>query len=107
MFTTDTCFVLEQWLIDEDKLTFIILARNGCWEGSHDSSSLSTQVLPHEVLSSTDTHVVSLPMIGDVNIFLKGAIPHLSNHLDFQRPKDPDEDVFEAEVEIMVAGEFC
>ena len=90
-------------------MTFIILARTEHLEGESSSSTASlNKILPHEKLASTDARVSSLPMIGDVNIFLKGSVPHLSNHLDFHRPQDgngEDHDAFEAEVEIMIAGE--
>ena len=100
----------EQWLLDEDKLTFIILARTGHLEEPYSSAASLAEILPHEELAPTDARVSSLPMIGDVNIFLKGSLPHMSNHLDFQRPQDGDveeHDAFEAEVEIMIAGELC
>ena len=79
---------LEKWRLDEDstfadgdpqnpthhnaELTFIILARTSDGE-------LATNEIP------------TLPMVGDVNIFLNGT------------PSDPD---FEVEAEIMIAGEL-
>lgn len=66
----------EKWQFDQDKLTFIILARG--------STQLPSQIFPE------DPRLAILPMVGDVNIFLHGTSEH-----------DPD---FEAEVEIMIAG---
>ncbi|KAH9947058.1 acyl-CoA N-acyltransferase [Amylocystis lapponica] len=63
----------RKWQDDEDKLTFIILAR------SDDRDSTSAISGFHS----------ALPMIGDVNLFLKGS---------------PAEDDFEAEAEVMIAG---
>lgn len=48
-------------------------------------------------------------MIGDVNIFFRGTVPDVKDHLAWTIPKisgEDDEDVFEAEVEIMIAGTF-
>jgi hypothetical protein len=55
------------------ELTFIILARDP--QDDRDPLSVNT--------------IMKLPMIGDVNLFLKG---------------DPADEDFEAEVEIMIAG---
>jgi hypothetical protein len=97
----------EQWLLDEDKLTFIILARTQQSEESHNPAPSLAIILPHEELSPADARVSSLPMIGDVNIFLKGSVPHLSSHLDMRTGDSEDRDAFEAEVEIMIAGKLC
>ncbi|KAK0473524.1 GNAT domain-containing protein [Armillaria luteobubalina] len=69
----------RKWREDDDKLTFIILAR-------HERDLLlddKTNVM------LSDPRIRSLPMAGDVNMFLNGA------------PEDEDE--FTAEVEIMIA----
>ena len=101
--------------MDEDKLTFIILAPNTT------SKSLDAPPSPilHEILhtssglSPTDKRLADdFQMIGDVNVFLNGAIPPLqpSSHQDqifFEEVKDSNEDIggdFQAEVEIMIAG---
>ncbi|KAF5379194.1 hypothetical protein D9615_005900 [Tricholomella constricta] len=70
-----------------------------------------------DTLSPTDPATAALPMIGDVNIFLKGAIPiakfdppqpshRLSSNADDDEKKreEEEEDEFEAEVEVMIAG---
>ena len=56
--------LLEKWQLDEDKLTFIILA-----------SALDEQFSMNLGFSPTDKRLADLQMIGDVNIFLNGAIP--------------------------------
>ncbi|KAF9023587.1 hypothetical protein BDZ89DRAFT_1069751 [Hymenopellis radicata] len=63
----------RKWRLDEDKLTFIILAR-------HEQDELASDINP------TDPRLHSLPMIGDVNMFFNGT---------------PDD--FTAELEIMIA----
>ncbi|KDQ51392.1 hypothetical protein JAAARDRAFT_41240 [Jaapia argillacea MUCL 33604] len=68
----------KKWREDEDKLTFIVLAR----------------ATPTDLVDLTPSSLSTLPMIGDVNLFLKGS-PHAEDG-----GEDPD---FEAEVEIMIA----
>ncbi|CAE6422307.1 unnamed protein product [Rhizoctonia solani] len=63
----------RKWRDDSDKLTFIILARTN----------------PNQAATDPDS-IRELPMIGDVNLFLKGA-------------ETDDGDRKEAEVEIMIA----
>ncbi|KAI5900397.1 uncharacterized protein SCHCODRAFT_014064 [Schizophyllum commune H4-8] len=73
----------QKWQVDEDKLTFIILART---PDAGDDSHLDVATID------------ALPMIGDVNLFLQGVPPDLR--------KDDDEtveDEFTAEAEIMIA----
>ncbi|TBU22212.1 GNAT domain-containing protein [Dichomitus squalens] len=65
----------RKWQEDEDKLTFILLSGM-----SFDAKEDDQKVTPGRL--------EGLPMIGDVNLFLKGA---------------PDEEDFEVEVEIMIA----
>jgi hypothetical protein len=79
---------LEKWQVDEDKLTFIILARD-CHVG--------------EVTSPEDPIRNDLPMIGDVNIFLSGSLAEL--HTDIAEGIEEDE-YYGAEVEIMIAGTY-
>ncbi|KXN88389.1 N-acetyltransferase 9 [Leucoagaricus sp. SymC.cos] len=58
------------WQQDEDKLTFIVLARE-----SQDQLPNAFDT-PHMVhLSPEDSRIATLPMVGDVNLFLKGARP--------------------------------
>ncbi|THH00353.1 hypothetical protein EW026_g2184 [Hermanssonia centrifuga] len=65
----------KKWQIDEDKLTFIICAYQ---KPAHETTAGRLHVQEQSQLT----------MIGDVNLFLKGA---------------PDEDEFEVEIEIMIA----
>ncbi|KAJ7264882.1 N-acetyltransferase 9-like protein [Mycena haematopus] len=78
----------RKWQLDEDKLTFIVCARE-------DSDTLEPRPL-----NPRDPRVVALRMIGDVNIFLHGS-PCTDNH-----SKD-EEDEFYAEAEIMIAEREC
>ncbi|CAK5265113.1 unnamed protein product [Mycena citricolor] len=71
----------RKWREEEDKLTFIVLAK------THDAAGSST-------LSLGDPIISQLPMIGDVNIFLHGS-PSLTN-------EEAGED-FYAEAEVMIA----
>ncbi|KAL7285980.1 hypothetical protein ACG7TL_001095 [Trametes sanguinea] len=64
----------RKWQVDEDKLTFILLS--------------GTSLEATEDAMFTPERLSGLPMIGDVNLFFKGA---------------PDEEDFEVEVEIMIA----
>ncbi|KZP31910.1 hypothetical protein FIBSPDRAFT_812908 [Athelia psychrophila] len=82
----------KKWRIDDDKLTFIILARP-----EHRSEDLPGR---------DDSNLDNLPMVGDVNMFLKGIPPHLrkapSKNASFDTDEQ-EEDDFEAELEIMIA----
>ncbi|EKM74964.1 hypothetical protein AGABI1DRAFT_47168 [Agaricus bisporus var. burnettii JB137-S8] len=71
----------QKWQNDEDKLTFIILARQADDQlpNGLGLSSLTAPVLPE------DSKVKSLPMVGDVNLFLKGTRPG-SAHSTVQAP---------------------
>ena len=106
---------VETWAVDEDKLTFIVLARDpsrsddgelpGPWT-SFDSSGLMS-------IPPVDEGIAALPMIGDVNIFLKGTVPPSVNdsrqspsEASKNEDQDHEGDEFEAEVEIMIAGTF-
>lgn len=76
-------------------MTFIILARP-----ENDSK---------DAASEDDSNLDNLPMVGDVNMFLKGIPPHLRKEPSPDVPLDTDEQEdgdFEAELEIMIAGAF-
>ena len=85
--------------MDEDKLTFIILARTDggtCW---HKFCSISYLLLIDQLspatsgVSPADSKIQALPMVGDVNVFLNG------------NPNEPDD--FTAELEVMIAGTYA
>ena len=78
-------------------MTFIVLART---DGSgrladEEQDTGSPDVAAKASPENEDIH--SLPMVGDVNLFLKGTPPSGAD--------SEDEDEFETEVEVMIAGE--
>lgn len=82
------------------ELTFIILART--FDANAD---LTSQPL-------TGDDVANLPMVGDVNLFLKGIPPQMratapkpnTNKTEDAVEEEEEEENFEAELEIMIAG---
>ncbi|KAG6874743.1 hypothetical protein C0992_006744, partial [Termitomyces sp. T32_za158] len=91
----------QKWRLDDDKLTFIILSR---------TAPSGEQLLPDvpQVLSPTNLSIQSLPMVGDVNMFFKGIIPIGSEAPSkVHTQDDEDAEEFEAEMEIMIAGQFA
>ncbi|KDQ23137.1 hypothetical protein PLEOSDRAFT_35735 [Pleurotus ostreatus PC15] len=56
----------EKWQIDEDKLTFIILAPNHPPATAEDDDDARLNLI-----GLSDPRLESMPMIGDVNLFLK------------------------------------
>ncbi|KAF9463751.1 GNAT domain-containing protein [Collybia nuda] len=98
----------QKWLLDDDKLTFIVLARDETIPSriSSETPSSLPLIMGSGNVSPSDPRVSTLPMIGDVNMFLRGTIPQIEDHLAWTVPKDSDENEeapFEAEVEIMIA----
>lgn len=81
MYRVEPILLAEKRLKYHAELTFIILAV--------DNFSRSDQV----------GDLGTLPMIGDVNLFLKGIPPHLRPPGSISENED-----FEAELEIMIAG---
>lgn len=88
--------------MDEDKLTFIILARDQEIKGEETTRLNSPAISVAETILPTDPRITSLPMIGDVNMFFKGVPPDMQN----DEKLGDDMELFEAEVEIMIAGSY-
>ncbi|KAJ8487180.1 hypothetical protein ONZ51_g4322 [Trametes cubensis] len=85
----------RKWQVDEDKLTFILLSGT-----SLDAQEGEDTLAPERLRA--------LPMIGDVNLFLKGTPAEYANrkneeHQGGDGDEDEDDDTFEVEVEIMIA----
>lgn len=72
-------------------MTFIILAPN------HPPATAEDDDARLNLTGLSDPRLESMPMIGDVNLFLKGG------RRDNREDGDVEDD-FEAEVEIMIAG---
>ncbi|KAG5643429.1 hypothetical protein DXG03_000937 [Asterophora parasitica] len=93
----------QKWRLDEDKLTFIVLA-----VGENFALPMNADA---GALSPTDSAIAALPMVGDVNLFLKGTVPGLNSNLSttISSPvsqvdaEEEEGDEFEAEVEVMIA----
>ncbi|KAL1676099.1 GNAT domain-containing protein [Schizophyllum commune] len=82
----------QKWQVDEDKLTFIILART---PDAGDDSQVDVATID------------ALPMIGDVNLFLQGVPSAMrkatESPLKSKSEDEVEEDDFSAEAEIMIA----
>ena len=86
---------------------------------SHPPRQLSKEICQTEltfiILARTDyidpKDISQLPMVGDVNLFFKGIPPHLRdpitlkvNQSIYEDEDKVEDDEFEAELEIMIAG---
>ncbi|KAF9269753.1 hypothetical protein L218DRAFT_890577 [Marasmius fiardii PR-910] len=78
----------RKWRVDEDKLTFIVLARTPEVQGASGQ------------LDPKDATIQNLSMVGDVNLFLSGD---LSPIVSTTRAPYDEPDEFTAEAEIMIA----
>ncbi|KAG6853185.1 hypothetical protein C0991_006295 [Blastosporella zonata] len=94
----------QKWRFDEDKLTFIVLSRES---PSGEQLLNISETQPTRTWSPTDSAIRALPMVGDVNMFLKGTRPDVTQHvqrLDKQDDEEEEEEEFEAELGVMIAG---
>jgi RimJ/RimL family protein N-acetyltransferase len=95
----------QKWREDEDKLTFIILARD-FGDTDLDISACLSLGTGTFILSPEDPYLSGLRMIGDINLFLKGSSSHRRvNNVSSSSPgaELDEEEELEAEIEIMIA----
>jgi hypothetical protein len=103
----DVLRLTEKWRLDEDSEFFKFFC---CSLLTEVYTELTFIILARQSVSYTFTDqegIAKLPMVGDVNLFLKGMPPHLQTNLKVSRSvaeDDEEEDEFEAELEIMIAG---
>lgn len=87
----------QSWAVDEDKLTFIILAQP------------EPEQAGHAELESVQGLISKCKMVGDVNIFFNERHQDVDEEEVDAKETDQSESartVFDAECEIMIAGEY-
>ncbi|KAK7049938.1 hypothetical protein VNI00_005368 [Paramarasmius palmivorus] len=88
----------QKWRNDEDKLTFIVLARDCI----NDEETETDTALEGQMVNLQDNRIHNLPMVGDVNLFFSGVLGSGMGDSAHEEETE-EEDEFTAEAEIMIA----